>query len=179
MSSIPNVTVAIASNADEAKTLFDESFNNHGPFFIRLPRTLIKKPEAINKVNVEYGKWIKLSEDPNKKLAIISCGPSVRELLPLLKENNINATVINALYLNLVDEEMLSSLLGYCKIVIYDPYSTRGSLVNLVSAYLLEKDFKGATRAYFIPNEFVKQATIKEQLEKYELLPEQIVAKLK
>ena len=179
LSSIPNVTVTIASNADEAKALFNESFNNHGPFFIRLPRTLIKKPESINKVNAPYGKWIKLTEDSSKKLAIISCGPSVRELLPLLKENNINATVINALYLNPIDEEMLSSLLGYSKIVIYDPYSTRGSLVNLTSAYLLEKGFKGALKAYFVPNEFVKQASIKEQLEKYGLLPEQIVSEIK
>ncbi len=179
LSSIPNVTITIASNADEAKALFDESFNNHGPFFIRLPRTLLKKPEAINKVNIPYGTWLKLSEDSSKQLAIISCGPSVRELLPLLKENGIDATLINALYLNPIDEKMLSELLQYSKIVIYDPYSTRGSLVNLTSAYLLENGFKGAVKAYFIPNEFVKQASINEQLEKYHLLPKQIIEDLK
>lgn len=179
LSSIPNVTVTIASNPDEAKALFDESFNNHGPFFIRLPRTLIKKPEAINKVNIPYGTWLKLAEDSSKQLAIISCGPIVRELLPLLKENGINATVINALYLNPIDEKMLSELLGYSKIVIYDPYSTRGSLINLTSAYLLEKGFKGSLKAYFVPNEFVKQASINEQLEKYHLLPKQIIEDLK
>ena len=179
LSSIPNVTVTIASNADEARALFDESFNNHGPFFIRLPRTLIKKPEEINNVNIPYGTWLKLSEDPSKKLAIISCGPTARELLPLLKENGINATLINALYLNPIDEKMLSELLGYSKIVIYDPYSTRGSLVNLTSAYLLENGFKGALKAHFVPNEFVKQASINEQLEKYHLLPKQIIETLK
>lgn len=179
LSSIPNVTITIASNADEAKALFDESFNNHGPFFIRLPRTLLKKPEAINKVNIPYGTWLKLSEDSSKQLAIISCGPSVRELLPLLKENGIDATLINALYLNPIDEKMLSELIEYSKIVIYDPYSTRGSLVNLTSAYLLENGFKGALKAYFIPNEFVKQASINEQLEKYHLLPKQIIEDLK
>ena len=179
LSSIPNVTVTIASNADEAKALFDESFNNHGPFFIRLPRTLIKKPEEINEVNIPYGTWLKLSEDPSKKLAIISCGPTVRELLHLLKENGINATLINALYLNPIDEKMLSELLQYSKIVIYDPYSTRGSLVNLASAYLLENEFKGALKAHFVPNEFVKQASISEQLEKYHLLPKQIIETLK
>lgn len=179
LSSIPNVTITIASNADEAKALFDESFNNHGPFFIRLPRTLLKKPEAINRVNIPYGTWLKLSEDSSKQLAIISCGPSVRELLPLLKENGIDATLINALYLNPIDEKMLSELLQYSKIVIYDPYSTRGSLVNLTSAYLLDNGFKGALKAYFIPNEFVKQASINEQLEKYHLLPKQIIEDLK
>ena len=179
LSSIPGTVVTIASNADEANALFSESFNNHGPFFIRLPRTLLKKPEEIKDISLPFGKWVKLNESSSKDLAIISCGPIVKELLPLLKENGIDATLYNAVYLNPIDKEALDSLLAYRKIVVYDPYSTQGSLVNLTEAYLLEKEFKGSLKAYFIPNEFVKQGTIKEQLERYELLPEQIVNKLK
>jgi len=179
LESIPNVTITIASNADEAQYLFDESFNNHGPFFIRLPRTLLKKPESINKVNLEYGKWIKLNENPSKRLAIISCGPIINDLAEELKEAGIESTLINAIYLNPIDKKMLDELLNYQKIVIYDPYSTQGSLVNLTSSYLLEKEFKGALKAYFIPNEFVKQGTINQQLERFGLLPKQIISKLK
>ena len=179
LSSIPGTVVTIASNADEANALFSESFNNHGPFFIRLPRTLLKKPDEIKDINLPFGKWVKLNESSSKDLAIISCGPIVRELLPLLKENGIDATLYNAVYLNPIDKEALDSLLAYRRIVVYDPYSTQGSLVNLTEAYLLEKEFKGSLKAYFIPNEFVKQGTIKQQLERYELLPEQIINKLK
>ncbi len=179
LSSIPGIVVTIASNADEANALFSESFNNHGPFFIRLPRILLKKPDEIKDINLPFGKWVKLNESSSKDLAIISCGPIVRELLPLLKENGIDATLYNAVYLNPIDKEALDSLLAYRRIVVYDPYSTQGSLVNLTEAYLLEKEFKGSLKAYFIPNEFVKQGTIKQQLERYELLPEQIINKLK
>ena len=179
LSSIPGVSVTIASNADEAKALFDESFNNHGPFFIRLPRTLLKKPESVEPLFLPYGKWLKVSEDSSKNLAIISCGPIVHELNSLLKENSIKATVVNAIYLNPIDKEMLDELSSYQQIVIYDPYSTQGSLVNLTSSYLLEKHFKGSLKAYFIPNEFVRQGTIQQQLERYGLSPEQIIAKLK
>ena len=179
LSSIPNVTVTIASNADEANALFDESFNSHGPFFIRLPRTLLKKPEGFAKLDLPYGKWLKLSADDSKELAIISCGPSVRELVPLLEESGIKATLINALYLNPIDKAMLDELHDYKRIVIYDPYSTQGSLVNLSMAYLLEKGFKGSLKAYFVPNEFVKQGTIQQQLRRYGLLPEQLIEKLK
>ena len=179
LSSIPGVTVTIASNADEAKALFDESFNNHGPFFIRLPRTLLTKPEGIEPLFLPYGKWIKVHEDSSKDLAIISCGPIVHELNSLLKEKSIKATVVNAIYLNPIDKEMLDELSSYRQIVIYDPYSTQGSLVNLTSSYLLEKQFKGSLKAYFVPNEFVRQGTIKQQLDRYGLSPEQIIAKLK
>ena len=179
LSSIPNVTVTIASNANEARALYDESFNNHGPFFIRLPRTLLKKPKTIEPLYLPYGKWLKVHEGSNKDLAIISCGPIVHELNSLLKETTIKATVINAIYLNPIDKEMLDELLSYRQIVIYDPYSTQGSLVNLTSSYLLEKQFKGSLKAYFVPNEFVRQGTIEQQLERYDLSPKQIIAKLK
>lgn len=179
LASIPHVVVSIASTVDEAKALFDESFNNHGPFFIRLPRTLTKKVETVNKIDLEFGKWMKLSEDHNHKLAIIGCGPIIRDVEKLLEENNISATLINALYVNPVDKKTLDELLGYSQIVIYDPYSTRGGLVNLTMEYLLEKGFKGSLKAYFIPNEFVKQGSINEQLERYHLLPEQLIEDLK
>lgn len=179
LSSIPGVTVTIASTIDEAKALFDESFNNHGPFFIRLPRTLTKKVDKINKVNAEYGKWQVIMESRSKKTAIIGCGPLLRELEKLIREVHLDVTLINAMYLNPVDKNVLETLLGYERIVIYDPYSTRGGLVNLTMEYLLEKGFKGATKAYFVPNEFVSQASINEQLEKYHLLPKQVMEDLK
>lgn len=179
LASIPNVVVTIASTVDESKALFDESFNNHGPFFIRLPRTLTKKVDSINKIYLEFGKWLKLSEDNSHKLAIVGCGPLLRELEKLLKEEHISATLINALYLNPIDKKMLDEILDYEQIVVYDPYSTRRGLVNLVMEHLLEKQFKGVTKAYFVPNEFVKQGTINEQLEKYHLLPKQIIEDLK
>ena len=65
------------STIDEAKLLYDESFNNHGPFFIRLPRTLTAKQEGYNKVKLEFGKWMKVRED-SKELVVIAVGPSLR-----------------------------------------------------------------------------------------------------
>ena len=118
-------------------------------------------------------------ESRGKKTAIIGCGPLLRELEKLIREVHLDVTLINAMYLNPVDKNVLETLLGYEQIVIYDPYSTRGGLVNLTMEYLLEKGFKGAAKAYFVPNEFVSQASINEQLEKYHLLPKQVMEDLK
>ena len=65
------------------------------------------------------------------------------------------------------------------KIVIFNPYSTRRGLVDSTMAYLLEKGFKGSISAYFIPNEFIKQATIPQQLAKYHLTVEDVICELK
>ena len=178
LSSIPGTVVTMPSNIDEAKALYEESFNRHGAFFIRLPRSLTDKVE-VKDLSLEYGKWLVVDKDPSKKLVIIGVGPLLRELQKELKDANIKCTLINALYLNPIDVDCLKSLLDYEQIVIYDPYSTRLGFVNQVMAQLLTLKFKGAVSAYFVENEFVKQATIKEQLEKYHLLPSQIVADLK
>ena len=178
LSSIPGTVVAMPSTIDEAKALYDESFNKHGPFFIRLPRTLTTKQDGFNNVNCKFGKWIKINEG-SKNLVVIAVGPSMRELEALINNERINCTLINAIYVNPIDEEMLDEVLGAKKIVIYDPYSTRGGLVNNVMAYLLEKKFKGSISAYFVPNEFVKQGTIRQQLERYKLTPEDVLKELK
>ena len=178
LNSIPKTVVTMPSTIDEAKLLYDESFKNHGPFFIRLPRTLTPKQEGFNLVNSEFGKWIMVKEDA-KDLVIIGVGPLLQELNALLLENGVKCTLINALYINPIDTKMLDEILDAKKIVVYDPYSTRGGLVNSVMAYLLEKKFKGSISAYFVPNEFVKQGTIKQQLERFHITPEDVLKELK
>lgn len=177
LSSIPGTIVTMASTIDEAKALYDESFNNHGPFFIRLPRTCVAKQEGFNKVNTEFGKWMFLKED-SLDTVVISCGPMVRELEKAVDSKGLKITLINALYLNPIDKSSIDKVLAAKKIVIFDPYSTRGGLVNSVMAYLLEKNFKGSISAHFVPNEFVKQGTIDQQLERYHLRIEDILKEL-
>ncbi|MCQ2801007.1 MAG: 1-deoxy-D-xylulose-5-phosphate synthase, partial [Bacilli bacterium] len=143
LSSIPNTVVAMPSTIDEAKLLYDESFNNHGPFFIRLPRSLTPVQKGFNKVKADFGKWILVKND-SSDLVVIAVGPALRVLEQKINSENIKCTLINAIYVNPIDKSALDGLLNAKKIVIYDPYSTRKGLVDATMAYLLEKKFKGS-----------------------------------
>ena len=178
LSSIPGTIVTMPSTIEEAYALYDESFNDHGAFFIRLPRSLTKKVDELNRVNLKFGKWIKVKED-SKDVVVIAVGPIMRELESILNEQGVKCTLLNAIYVNPIDKSSLDEVLDAKKIVIYDPYSTRGGLVNSVMAYLLEKKFKGSISAYFVPNEFVKQGTIRQQMERYHITPEDVLKELK
>ncbi len=178
LSSIPGTVITMASNIDEAKLLYDESFKNHGPFFIRLPRTLTCKQDSFNKIEHSFGKWMKVMET-SKNTVVISCGPLLRVLERALIDNNVECTLINALYIKPIDKSMFDEILEAKKIVIYDPYSTRGGLVDSTMAYLLEKKFKGSISAYFVPDEFVKQGTIEQQLARYKIRVEDVIEELK
>lgn len=173
--SVPHVVITMPSTADEAHALYEESFAHHGPFFIRLPRCVTKKVDHIDSINLPFGKWMTLKESNSKKLAIIGVGPLLRELESLINERNIDCTLINAIYINPLDEEVLSSLTDYQEIIIYDPYSTVEGLSKSIMANLSSKQFKGLISASAVPNEFIKQASISEQLEQFNLLPRQII----
>lgn len=178
LSTIPNVVITMPSTRKEAELLYEESFNKHGVYVIRYPRSHCHY-EGSSSDKVSFGKWNVLREAKQKKIAIIGVGPLLRDLEKLIEEERLDCTLINALFINPIDKECLDSLLSYDKIVIYDAYSTQGGLVSLVTLHLSQKKFKGVISAYCVPNVFVKQASIKEQLESFGLLPEQVLNSIK
>ena len=146
-------------------------------FAIRYPRATCL--EEGQEEPFSFGKWIKLRESKSKKVAVIGVGHLVRELHKLVEEKNIDCTIYNSIFINPLDEDALKSLVSFDKIVIYDAYSTQGGLVSLVTLKLSQLKFKGLISAHCVPNVFVKQATISEQLESFGLLPEQILEDIK
>ena len=171
LASIPHVIISMPSNTLEADLLFNESFLNHGPFVIRFPRESIK--ECAESYSLEYGKWRKVLSGKDK--VIISVGPIINELKDEIIKSNINASLYNAIYINPLDEEALKDVMSYSKVIIYDPYSTDKGLTESVSSYLINHGYKGKVISKAVPNEFIKQATIKEQREKYNLEVKDII----
>jgi len=174
LSTIPNVTITMASNVPEARALYEESMKNHGVFCIRYPRSRIEDA-AGETINLPYGKWIKLLSSSNQKLAFVAVGPAVQHLKREIVNRGLDCTLYNAIYINPLDEEAVSDLLNYDRIVIYDPYSTQGGLVSQLTLKLSSLKFSGLISAYCIPNTFVKMATIWEQLEQFGLRVEQVI----
>ena len=178
LKSVPDVTVTMASTIEEGYALYEQSFEASGPFFIRIPRVITKAKKDFEHIKLEYGKWMTLKESTSKDVAVVGYGPLLRDLENLINENNFDCTLINALYLIPLDEECISKLLAYNKIVIYDPYSTSKGLVESIMAKLSALGFKGSICPFAVPNKFIKQGSINEQLEKYSLLPSQVMEEL-
>ena len=174
--SIPNTVIAMATEASETKSIFEESFKNHGVFAIRFPRggfpmESLKKPA----VDVKFGSWIISKEINKKENCLISVGPNTNKVLDLIEEKKLDVKVIKAIYLKPFDLEMLKTLLDFKKIVIYDAYSTVNGFASSVSSKLMELGFKGQVIIKAIPDTFVDQASVKEQEEMFGLEPKQIV----
>jgi len=74
---------------------------------------------------------------------------------------------------------MLSSLSEYETIVIYDAYATEFGFASYLKTKLCEMSYKGQIMSFAIPDVFVTQAKISEQLEELGLLPKQVFEEIK
>lgn len=174
----PNVTVAMPSNASEAKCLLQESMQNHGPFFIRFPRCYIKKTDEIDVADIKYGEWF-YKVNKSSRNVIVGFGPILNQVVDLVNEQGLNFDVINALYQSPMDSSMFSKIVAYDRVFVFDAYATEQGFVNAFKARMIDADYKGHLKAMAIPLVFVKQATIKEQLEEFGLTSEQIIQSAK
>ena len=170
--SVPNTVVAMAARESEAFGLMKESFNNHGVFCIRYPRS--KLISTNQKEELSFGKWKK--ELSGKDTAIVSVGPLTLDLKKLLEENNKNVSLYNAIYMKPMDEEIISKeIVKYNRVIIYDAYSVENGFAQYLSAKLVALGYKGEIIIKSIPDVFVDHASINEQLDKFALQPEDIL----
>ena len=159
--SIPNVTITMPANTLDAQYLFDQSFENKGPFVVRFPREDVRINELI--YPFKYGRAIKLRE--GKKTAVVAVGPVIQDILDKANQENKDFTLYNSLFIKPIDLEMVKELTSYDKVIIYDVYGTKEGLALHVIEALNNLGYKGQIKTLCVPDAFIKQATIKEQRE--------------
>ena len=168
----PNTVVTMASRESEAFALFKESFNNHGVFCIRYPRS--KMLPSNKREELSFGKWKK--ELSGKDTAIVSVGPLTLDLKKLLEENKKEVSLYNAIYMKPMDDEIISKeLVKYNRVIIYDAYSVENGFAQYLSVKLVTLGYKGEIIIKSIPDVFVDHSSINEQLNGFHLQPEDIL----
>lgn len=170
--SVPNTVVAMAARQSEAYGLMKESFNNHGVFCIRFPKSKVAPKEEAEEV--PFGKWKK--ELSGEKTAIVSVGPITLDLKELIIKNNKNVSLYNAIYQKPFDEEVVTSeLVKFDRVIIYDAYAVENGFAHALASRLVSDGYKGQIIIKSIPDVFVEQASQDEQLAMFGLKVEDII----
>lgn len=162
LSSIPNMTIAMAKNSKEAMRLFNFSLEYKHPLAIRYPAGTINK-ESLIKESLTYGQWDYLQKSKQKNVALISFGPKIS----LIENKNMDITLVNAIFSYPINEEVLKDLLDYKNIIVYDPYGTENGFSLFVGKKLLDLGFKGIYKSISLPNVYIKKGTIEQQEIRY------------
>ena len=160
--SMPNIAIAMAKDNKEAKQLMDLSINYDKPLAIRYPRGNTLKQDISNVEPIKLGEW-KL-ENKGKDISIISYGPVINELI----DKYHNYDIVNALFQNPIDINLLKSLLDK-QIIIYDLYGTKEGFASLLIDKLNELGYKKTVKCLCAPNTFINHDKIANQREKLHL----------
>lgn len=156
--SIPNIAIAMAKDMEEAIDLFNFSTDYHHPLAIRYPKDITPIVNNHEPRPVKLGEWKVETNDGD--IAIISYGPVVAHLV----EEIPGYTIVNAMFLRPVDEEVLRSLFNKKQIVIYDIYGTKEGFASYVLNYLNEYGYQGKVKVLAIPNDFIKHGNVLDQV---------------
>ena len=179
MRSIPNMTVVVPADGIEAEKMIFAAAEFNGPMYVRLGRSAV--PTIFEEdYNFEIGKGVVLRD--GNDVTIIACGIMVNEALiaaDILKEENINARVINISTIKPIDTELIIKAAKETKaIVTAEEHSVIGGLGSAVSEVVCE-NHPVVVKKVGMNDCFGESGTPNELLAKYGLTAKDIVEKVK
>ncbi len=179
MRGIPNMVVMNPSDAEETRQAILAAAEHYGPVYIRLGRMAVPDIHEKN-YKFELGKGEIIRE--GKDIAIIATGIMVSialEAADKLKEEGINATVVNMHTIKPIDRELIVKVAKQTgKVVTAEEHSIIGGLGSAVCEVLSE-EYPVKVKRIGINDTFGQSGTPKELLKHYNLTFQDIIDAVK
>ena len=180
MRSIPGMVVLSPADDVEARAAVKAAYEYNGPVYLRFGRLAIPVFHDEETFHFEIGKGEQLTE--GNDVAIIANGLMVDEAMKaaaMLKEEGINARVINICTIKPLDEEIVLKAAKECgKIVTCEEHSIIGGLGEAVAA-LLSEQCPTKMRRVGVNDEFGHSGPAVPLLKQFGLCAENIAAVVK
>ncbi len=158
LSSIPNMTIMAPKNKWELSDMMKFAIGFDSPIAIRYPRGEAYDGLSEFRAPVEYGKAEMLYE--GSKVAIVALGSMVKTgeaVRNLLKEDGIDATLVNARFAKPIDEEMIESLSkDHSIIVTLEENVASGGFSEKVREFVARRGLNVRLVPVNIPDEYVE-----------------------
>ncbi|MBE5766709.1 MAG: 1-deoxy-D-xylulose-5-phosphate synthase [Clostridiales bacterium] len=172
---IPGMVVCSPRNEGDLKRLLDLALTYDGPMAIRYSKECVKGGggEALS-----VGEWEVIRS--GNGVAILAAGRMIGiavETAELLKEKGVECTVVDARFIKPLDENLLLKLTEeHSLIVTLEDNTLLGGFGSAVMEALAATDMD--VLALGIPDEFLPQASVNEQLEMVGLTPSAVAGKI-
>ena len=181
MRSIPGMTVLSPSDDVEAKAAVRAAYLHEGPVYIRFGRLAVPVFHDEDNFSFEIGKGEQLTD--GNDIAIIATGLMVNEALEAaksLKEEGINARVINICTIKPLDTEIVLKAAAECgKVITCEEHNIIGGLGEAVCAAIAEEGICAKVKRIGVNDEFGHSGPAKELLKQFGLSAENIINKAK
>ncbi len=176
--SVPNFVVMAPKDESELQRMLVTCLQHNGPAALRIPRGsgegVALMEEGWEPLKIGRGEQLSEGED----LLIIAYGSMVNDAVKtseLLKQKQINSTVINARFLRPLDQALIHPLARRIgKIVTMEEGTLNGGFGAAVIESLSDQDILVPTFRIGIPDKLVDHATPQQSKDALELTPEQM-----
>lgn len=173
---IPNLTIMAPKNFKELEDMLEFATKLNKPVVIRYPRGGEGKNVFKKNTKIEYGKAEILQEGNN--ISILAIGKMVDRAIDVcnkLKEDNINAEVINIRFLKPLDKEIIINSVKKTKnCITIEDNILLGGLASNVKELLLDNKLDVNIKTFGYPNKFIKHGSVENIEKKYGLDTESI-----
>ncbi|MCI8655587.1 MAG: 1-deoxy-D-xylulose-5-phosphate synthase [Clostridia bacterium] len=159
---IPNIVILAPKDFQELEKMLEFAVKLERPVVIRYPRGGEKNSELNSNTSIELGKCEILQE--GNDVTIIGIGKTVASAIELsnhLKEENINAEVINARFLKPFDKNtILESIIKTKKVITMEDNTVVGGLATEVKELIAENNEHSIeVKSYGVNDKFMGYAT--------------------
>lgn len=165
LNTIPNLTILAPKNFSELEKMLEFAIKYNGPVAIRYPKGSEELDTKSSKIVLGKSEVLKEGSD----ITILAIGKMVAKALALsnkLKENNINAEVINARFLKPLDVDTITKSFNKTKLLVtIEDNDFEYGFGATVKKYIRED--KVLSLGY--PNTYLEHGEIEEIEKKYEL----------
>ena len=173
---IPNLTIMAPKNFKELEDMLEFATKLNKPVVIRYPRGGEGKNVFKENTKIEYGKAEILQE--GNDISILAIGKMVDRAIDVcnkLKEDNINAEVINIRFLKPLDKEtIINSVKKTKNCITIEDNILLGGLASNVKELLLDNKLDVNIKTFGYPNKFIKHGSVEDIEKKYGLDTESI-----
>jgi 1-deoxy-D-xylulose-5-phosphate synthase len=163
---IPNMVIMTPKDENELRNMLYTCVEyKRGPIAMRYPRGNAVGVMIGNFEKIEIGKGEIVSE--GKDIAILSVGNMVNYSMSaselLLKEQNINAEVINMRFIKPLDSDLLRDVLKrFAKVITIEDNTIVGGFGSSISEFAVQHGYKNDILLHGLPDRFIDHGTPEE-----------------
>lgn len=175
MRCINNMTIVAPADNFEASEVIKQAVNYNHPLYIRYG----KKPMIdihSGKTQFQIGKAIIIEE--GEDVALIATGETVQRAFlasQILKENNINPTIVSMHTIKPFDSETFLNIAKKSKIIVsIEEHSEFGGLGEQCASLLAQNQINTNFKIIGIPDEYMVNGSQSDVLDHYNMSPEKI-----
>ena len=180
LGSIPNLTILAPKNARELEEMLEFAVNFGKPVALRFPRGTAYMGMQEQQEVLEYGKSEILHR--GAKVALFGVGSKVKQgekVQALLRQDGIDATLVNARFVKPIDEELILSLAeDHDILVTMEENVEHGGYGQSVASFICDRHLPLRHINISIKDTFVEHGKVYELYKRLGLDPESIYEKI-